>query len=265
MRKALLIMLAATAFASTANAGSSQWTKTPGGAVRLIVEEPAAGARAVRGALQINLDPGWKTYWREPGDAGVPPQLDLSQSANIAGHELSFPAPHRFKDGASHWAGYKKPVFLPVSITLADTSRPAHIKGHAFLGICETVCIPVTAEFDVAVGGQKSDPLTDTLVDTAFQQLPAPASDAFGISSGKKKGDVLYLTVKLPSQDPAIDLFAAGQSGITLGMAHLKKREGAEATFAVPVLSGKDRPAGVLDYTLVQGQEAVSGHISIED
>ncbi len=63
--------------------------------------------------LEIDLKPGWKTYWRDPGDAGVPPTLDASASSNIASAELSFPAPQRFDDGFAIWAGYKEPVGIP--------------------------------------------------------------------------------------------------------------------------------------------------------
>ena len=49
---------------------------------------PTAGCT---GVLDIDLKPGWKTYWRDPGDAGVPPQLDVSASTNVAGAELRFP------------------------------------------------------------------------------------------------------------------------------------------------------------------------------
>ena len=97
--------------------------------------------------LEIDLKPGWKTYWRDPGDAGVPPTLDASASSNIASAELSFPAPHRFDDGFAIWAGYKEPVSLPVAFTLTDARQPATIDAKVFLGICETICIPVQATF----------------------------------------------------------------------------------------------------------------------
>lgn len=265
MKIRLFIFLASIALASQAYAASSEWTKTPGGSVRLIIENPAQSAREVRGAIQINLDPGWKTYWREPGDAGVPPELDLSASTNIKSHVLAFPAPHRFDDGGTHWAGYKKPVFLPVTLTLAEPGKPAHLKGHAFLGICETICIPVTAEFDVPVNGAPMDPLAATLINTAFEQLPGEAKPTFGATSASRHEDHVKITVNLPADDPDIDIFVAGDGIVTFGMAKLKKREAGSALFSVPVVSGKESKPIPLNYTLVQGKQAVSGTIDVQE
>ncbi len=71
----LLASLALPAIAS-----NSDWTETPGGRVRVVLEDNGtnkAASHERRGALQIELQPGWKTYWRNPGDAGVPPQINI--------------------------------------------------------------------------------------------------------------------------------------------------------------------------------------------
>jgi DsbC/DsbD-like thiol-disulfide interchange protein len=265
MKTKLLFLVAILPIAAPANAASSDWTKTPGGSVRLIVDNPVQSASEVRGAIQINLDPGWKTYWREPGDAGVPPELDLAESTNIKSYALSFPTPHRFDDGNTHWAGYKKPVALPVTLTLGDPAKPAHLKGHAFLGICETICIPVTAEFDISIDNTPSDPLTKTQITTAFEQLPGAASATFGARIAVRKDDHVRVTVDLPSSDPEPDIFVAGDGVTTLGMSKLKSREAKSAVFSVPIISGKDKGPVPLHYTLVQGEKAVSGTIDLEE
>ncbi len=266
MKIKLLFLIAAIAFAAPANAANSDWTKTPGGSVRLIIDNPVQPSPEIRGALQIDLDPGWKTYWREPGDAGVPPELDLTESTNIKSFALSFPTPHRFDDGNTHWAGYKKPIALPVTLTLADPAKPAHLKGHAFLGICETICIPVKAEFDFAVDNTKpTDPLTKTLIDSAFEQLPGQATTTFGVRSAIRKDDHVRMTVDLPSDDPNTDIFVAGGGIVTFGMSKLKSREAKSAVFAVRITSGKDKKTPPLNYTLVQGDNAVTGTIGVQE
>ncbi|MEK1891545.1 MAG: protein-disulfide reductase DsbD domain-containing protein [Phyllobacterium sp.] len=265
MKTKFLCILVALLFALPAAAANSSWTSTPGGKVRIIVDNPTEAAPEVRGAIQINLDPGWKTYWKEPGDAGVPPELDLSASTNIKGYALSFPTPHRFEDGGTQWAGYKKPVALPFTLTLADPAKPAHFTGHAFLGICETICIPVTAEFDISIDGTPSDALTKTQVSTAFGQLPAPASTAFGVRSVARDDDHLDFTADLPAGDEDIDLFVAGDGGANFGMSKLKSRDEKSAIFAVPVVSGTQAKPGPLYYTLVQGNKAVSGTITVKE
>ncbi|RUX21351.1 hypothetical protein EOA27_06205, partial [Mesorhizobium sp. M2A.F.Ca.ET.037.01.1.1] len=67
-----------------AEASSSIWYNSEGGKVRLVTTGKPDEAGKIRGVLDIALKPGWKTYWRDPGDAGVPPQLDISGSTNIA-------------------------------------------------------------------------------------------------------------------------------------------------------------------------------------
>lgn len=265
MKTKLLLLIALLPIAAPANAASSDWTKTPGGSVRLIIDNPVQHSPEVRGAIQINLDPGWKTYWREPGDAGVPPELDLAESANIKSYTLSFPTPHRFDDGNTHWAGYKRPIALPVTLTLTDPAKPAHLKGHAFLGICETICIPVTAEFDISIDNTPSDQLTKTLIAKAFEQLPGEASATFGARSAVRKDDHVRVTVDLPADDPEPDIFVAGDGVTTLGMSKLKSREAKSATFSVPIISGKDKKQLPLKYTLVQGPKAVSGTVDLQE
>ncbi len=265
MKTKSLCLLASLALVTPAGAASSEWTNTPGGKVRLIIDNPVQPASEVRGAIQINLDPGWKTYWREPGDAGVPPELDLAASTNVKSYALAFPTPHRFEDGNTQWAGYKKPVSLPVTLTLADPVKPAHLKGHAFLGICETICIPVTAEFDISVDNTPSDALIRTQVASAFDQLPGQATPSFGARSITRKDDHINVTVDLPSDDPNVDIFIAGDGTTNFGMSKLKSREPNSAVFSVPVVSANDPKPIVLHYTLVQGEKAVSGTIEMKE
>ncbi len=75
--------------------------------------------RTLRAGIEIKLQPGWKTYWRYPGDSGVPPQFDFAGSENLASAEVLYPAPHSFKDEAGTSIGYKETVVFPVA------SRPA--------------------------------------------------------------------------------------------------------------------------------------------
>lgn len=265
MKIKLFIFLATLTTAFQAHAGSSEWTKTPGGSVRLVIDNSLSHANEIRGVVQINLDPGWKTYWREPGDAGVPPELNIDGSTNVKNVVLAFPAPHRFDDGGMHWAGYKKPVSLPVTFTLVEPNQATRLKGHAFLGICETICIPVTAEFDIPLGQTRSDPLSKTLVDTAFEQLPSSATAIFGAASATKDGEDIKLSVNLPEDNPDTDVFVAGNGTIAYGMAKLEKRDAKSAVFSVPVTPGNREKSMTLNYTLVQGKQAVSGTIDVQE
>src|SRR5262245_43732610 len=92
----LAALAVASALASPALASSSDWHEADGGRVRLLTSGRPDEHGVLRGALEIDLKPGWKTYWLDPGDAGVPPSLDVSGSRNVSTAELQFPAPHRF-------------------------------------------------------------------------------------------------------------------------------------------------------------------------
>ncbi|MGO4839085.1 protein-disulfide reductase DsbD domain-containing protein, partial [Rhizobiaceae sp. 2RAB30] len=148
LRQSLILTLAIGVLPAHALASSSSWLETQGGRVRLVTAGAPDAQGVLAGALEIDLLPGWKTYWRDPGEAGVPPVLDVSGSKNVASAELSFPAPQRFDDGYSKWAGYKHSIALPVKFTLKGPGAGG-IDANIFLGICETICIPVQGRLQV--------------------------------------------------------------------------------------------------------------------
>src|SRR5215468_6275898 len=120
IRKRALFGLAAAVFASslpeTSCAGdASPWQKESHSAVRLLAGS-SSGA-VLLGGIAFQLQPGWKTYWRTPGDSGVPPRFDFSKSDNVEAVTVLWPAPTRFDDGASGYSvGYHDQVVLPLRI-----------------------------------------------------------------------------------------------------------------------------------------------------
>ena len=98
-------------------------------------------------ALHLKLAPGWKTYWRHPGDAGIPPVFDWQGSGNLAGLDLSWPHPTVFDIDGVRTIGYKSEVWLPIALEPRDPSRPVSLKGRAALGVCREVCLPIEVGF----------------------------------------------------------------------------------------------------------------------
>lgn len=96
--------------------------------------------------LHITMQPGWKTYWRMPGDGGVPPQFDWSASDNLADAKVLMPLPHRFVDENGEGIGYKSEVILPVSIVPEDPARPVKVSADVFYAVCNDICVPVQAK-----------------------------------------------------------------------------------------------------------------------
>src|SRR5215813_15366642 len=137
----VVAMLLLGAFLRPAHAeDASPWARDMHSAVRLIAAGAShdKGRPVVRAGIEIRLDPGWKTYWRYPGDSGVPPTLDFAGSENVKAVSALWPAPERFADGAGGYSiGYHGDVVLPLQIIPNDTSKPPmlHVKlGYAVCG-----------------------------------------------------------------------------------------------------------------------------------
>lgn len=116
----------------------------------------ADGRRMAGVALQ--LAPGWKTYWRSPGDAGIPPQFDWSGSRNLAGVEVHWPAPEVFHTNGMQSVGYTGDVVLPLEVVPADPGRPVALRLEMELGVCEDICVPATLLLEADLGPAAGDP-----------------------------------------------------------------------------------------------------------
>src|SRR5690242_6486841 len=139
-----LLALAATGHARADSASvnpASDWATTEQTKVRLISAATASGGATVPLGLQFVLVPGWKTYWRSPGDAGFPVSVDWSGSSNLAAADLSWPVPHRFSLFGLDTFGYEDEVVLPIAAKPADTAKPLNLRASVKYLVCEQVCI----------------------------------------------------------------------------------------------------------------------------
>lgn len=248
------------AAAQPAAASSSDWTDSEGGRVRLVTTGKPDAKGRLQGALDIALKPGWKTYWRDPGDSGVPPQLDVSASTNVSGAAMSFPAPQRHDDGYGQWAGYDHPVALPIVFTLSDPGKKTTIVADIFLGVCETICIPVQARLTVEPDADPDNADDADKVKAALAALPAEASAEFGATPLTGDHETLVVEAKAPGGPAAADLFVAGTDDYMFGPPERQEKDG-RLVFTVPIL---DRPSstptgGGLHYTLTGSGGAVEG------
>jgi hypothetical protein len=136
---------------------ASAWDGELHAAARLIAGAAvqSADARVVRAGIEIRLDPGWKTYWRYPGDSGVPPTLDFAGSENVKSVTALWPAPKRFADGAGgHSIGYLGDVVLPLRIIANDATKPSALHVKLGYAICGTLCVPAEADLDLVLSGK---------------------------------------------------------------------------------------------------------------
>ncbi len=102
-------------------------------------------------AIDIQLEKGWKTYWRVAGGGGVPPQFNWSKSVNIARYEIKWPAPTVFHDYDQQTIGYKDRLVLPIIFHPKDASKPMKISGTINFGVCENVCVPVQSALNATL------------------------------------------------------------------------------------------------------------------
>src|SRR5205085_11967484 len=146
---------------------ASPWQRDGHSAVRLL-----AGSRSgsvLLGGIAIQLEPGWKTYWRTPGDSGVPPRFDFSKSDNVEAVTVLWPAPMKFDDGAGGFSlGYKKQVVLPLRIVAKNNDKPVTLRAHLNYAVCDKLCIPVeaTSELTFASVASTEDGTLSAALDT---------------------------------------------------------------------------------------------------
>jgi len=259
-RMRVLLGLIPLVAATPALASSTDWFEVEGGAVRLITAgKPDADGR-FSGILDILLKPGWKTYWRDPGDAGVPPQIDIAGSTNVISATFDFPAPQHHDDGYNKWAGYDRSVAFPISFTVGAPTAGSTIEASVFLGICETICIPVQTTFSLDPGLDPDNPDDVAAVTAALQSLPQPAGPEFGVSPVSSAAGTLLVETKAPGVIATAELFVAADAGYVFAQPKRVEKEG-KLFFSVEIV---DRPAAIptgpgLHYTLVTSAGAASG------
>ena len=134
------LMVLGTAATSPGLGAQATWAESAASRVRLV-----AGGDLDEGLLagiQIRVDPGWKTYWRMPGDAGVPPAFEWSASVNADRVEIEWPAPSRYVDPWATTIGYVGEVVFPVVVTPTDPSRPVFLRLELTYAVCSDICVP---------------------------------------------------------------------------------------------------------------------------
>ncbi|MCO8143988.1 hypothetical protein NHN26_02000 [Rhodovulum tesquicola] len=93
--------------------------------------------------LKLRLAPGWKTYWRAPGDSGIPPRFDWAGSENVAGVEVHWPTPRVFSSNGLRTIGYEHEVVLPLELTPREHGQPLQLDARVELGVCQDICLPI--------------------------------------------------------------------------------------------------------------------------
>ena len=162
--------------AASPMAGASEWS--PG----LHAVDAPAGRRTrrqeradLKAGVEIRLDPHFKTYWRTPGNSGIPPVFEWSQSQNVANVEVLWPAPYRFEDTAGASIGYKDRVVFPIKVTAADPKPAGVLVLQLDYAVCEKICIPVKGEARLTLASAGLSTHNPMAVADAEARVPTPA------------------------------------------------------------------------------------------
>jgi DsbC/DsbD-like thiol-disulfide interchange protein len=213
-RSAALFALATLTSISSMEAkaqDASPWQKGTHAAVRLL-----AGSRSgpvLLGGVAVQLDPGWKTYWRTSGDSGVPPRFDFSKSENVEAVTVLWPAPTKFDDGAGGFSlGYHDQVVLPLRIVPKTNDKPVTLRANINYAVCEKICIPVEASTELTFASVAST--EDSVLFAALDTVPKPASvgdpNPLTIRDVKREGKSTVLIDVLSPGARMVNLFVEG-------------------------------------------------------
>lgn len=243
----------------------SDWSSPSGTAARLVAGESDGGT--LLGGVEIRLTPGLKTYWRYPGDSGVPPHFDWAGSQNVADIEVLWPAPIRFDDGGSFSIGYKKDVVLPLRITPKDPGKPVELKLNLDFAVCGKICQPANASLalNLPAEGAATSPsaLTEALAAVprraALGKAGEPGISAAVLSQGENGPSIRVETQVLDAGKA--DLFIEGPNeDWALPLPERETGPDGLTTFRLPVdgvPKGSDIAGARLRFTLVDGDRAI--------
>lgn len=221
------LVLAAMALGSPAQAQEaavSLWSKSTHSSMRLIAGATAPSGKQ-RVGVEIVMAPGFKTYWRSPGDAGIPPVFDWSGSENVGGLDVRWPAPERFEDANGSGIGYVDEIVVPVSVQPVDPSRPVTVALKLDYAVCDKICVPAKGEarlwLEPGVTSVTSPRLEEFEARVPVPVKLGPARDRLSIlevTRGEKEdGPALKLLLKTPEGGSVEDVFVEGAGQWSFG------------------------------------------------
>ncbi len=225
-----ILGLAVLGYGAPARAAAGPWLDQEQARLRLI-----AGDRideTVRVGLQFALQPGWKIYWRAPGDAGYPPTVDWSDSDNLAKAEMLWPVPHRFSLFGLETFGYSDEVVLPVDGRMERPGETVRLRANVDYLICEQICIPRQAMLSLDLPpGVSASSSEGALIDSYRTLVPGDGT-AVGLSlqgamlTGDMEKPVLRVTAssQTPFQTP--DVLIEAPPGFSFGKPETELRDG---------------------------------------
>ena len=268
----LLALLACSGSAAATDA--TAWSEGEYSQVRLVGGGPQPDTPALLAGVEIRMDEGWKTYWRNPGDSGVPPSFDWSGSTNLKKAEVLYPAPHRFSEAGGTAIGYSGDVIFPVKITPEREGEPVQLKLAMEYGICKTLCVPNQAELTLTLSANASTAqASDSHLTHFMDRVPRPADPgalpALRAVDAKLDGQrpEILLDIEFPAFAKGADVFIDGGDAFVPVPTPVGKASGGAQRYEVVFASQAeaDRIKGKpLRVTLVTDNGSREANITVE-
>ena len=265
----LALPVAVPAYADMA---ASPWQETDHSRLRLISAQSTVGdGRDVQLGLEFRLEPGWKIYWRSPGDAGIPPHFDWSASANLADAAVDWPAPNRFRFYGLETFGYEDAVVLPVKVRLSEPGEAVSVRLRMRYAVCSNICVPHDEDLvlDLPSGLPQSTAHAAKIARYAMKVPTRAPGKHFEIDSvnadGAGRDQVLLVSVTADRPFGLPDMLVEAPGRYAFGRPELTlSDDGRRAGFRIHVDAGKSGKslAGVpLTVTLIDGTRAVEREV----
>ena len=259
------VIMALGVFARPAAAatGASEWVSTDFADVRLIsAVSGTEGQDSIPLGLQFRLADGWKIYWRAPGDAGYPPEIDWQGSENLAGMAWRWPVPERFSLFGLETYGYHGEVVIPIRATLSQPGEPVALRAEMNALACSDICVPLTASLALDLDAGTSGPTAySQLIDRFRARVPKNLS-GLGIELGPVSAvgtpEPHSLAISIQSTSPlnAPDIFPEARQGFAFGkpdISFASDRLSAVLTLPASVPEGSRLTGEEITLTLVDG------------
>lgn len=229
-----------------------------------VQEGIAPEVKTLTAGLLVQLEDHWKTYWRSPGEVGLPPEIDWSGSENIESVKLEYPAPSRFRAFGIENFGYEHEVLFPLQVTLINAGEPAVLRGDFSLLVCSDVCIP--DDFSLALdfgNGTAIDVTSADLIAGAMATVPTDLPDGVTAMASMTPD---ALTVEISSDTPFSNPDIFPEYGWTaFGAPDIRLSESGQTLWAKFPVLGEDDEAQDLALTFVDGARAATTHTILGD
>jgi DsbC/DsbD-like thiol-disulfide interchange protein len=240
LRLLSIVLFLAVAQPAFAQDIATDWIDGERHRARLIAGDvPGAASGTVTAFVEMSMDKGWKTYWRNPGTAGgIPPEFDWSKSKNVTKLEVLFPVPQVMSDKAGDVIGYQEYAIFPLRITPTDGKAPVQLELTVNYGICAKLCVPAEAAFSLAIppaplppAGPDAERAYAAVPRVGAERKPVDPAD-FKVERPAAKPGLVRLSAMFPGDPASAAMFVSVSDGRYLPLPARQETGSGDASFS---------------------------------